>query len=46
MLMTITNNLQLKRLEEKVFTIDPGALFIVENSFNVIGSNFGKRKMY
>jgi len=46
MLMTITNNLQLKRLEEKVFEIDPKALFIVENSFNVIGSTFGKRKMY
>lgn len=46
MLMTITNNLQLKRLEEKVFDIDPEALFIVEDSFNVIGSNFGKRKMY
>lgn len=46
MLMTITNNLQLKRLEEKVFDIDPDALFIVENSFDVIGSNFGKRKMY
>ncbi|TKB25385.1 YitT family protein [Desulfopila sp. IMCC35006] len=46
MLMTITNNLQLKRIEEIVFDIDPDALFIVENSFNVIGSNFGKRKMY
>lgn len=46
MLMTITNNLQLKRLEEKVFDVDPNALFIVENSFNVLGSNFGKRKMY
>lgn len=46
MLMTITNNLRLKRLEDKVFAIDPDALFIVENSFNVIGSNFGKRKMY
>lgn len=46
MVMTITNNLRLKRLEEKVFEIDPDALFIVENSFNVIGSNFGKRKMY
>lgn len=46
MLMTITNNLQLKRLEEKVFDIDPDALFIVENSFNVIGSSFGKRKLY
>jgi uncharacterized membrane-anchored protein YitT (DUF2179 family) len=46
MIMTITNNLQLKRLEEKVFEIDSQALFIVENSFNVIGSNFGKRKIY
>ncbi len=46
MVMTITNNLQLKRLEEKVFEIDPQALFVVENSFNVIGSNFGKRKIY
>ena len=46
MLMTITNNLQLKRLEEKVFTADPNALFIVENSFNVIGWSFGKRKIY
>ena len=46
MLMTITNNLQLKRLEEKVFTVDPDALFIVENSFNVIGSSYGRRKIY
>ena len=46
MVMTITNNLQLKRLEEKVFDIDPQALFVVENSFNVIGSNFGKLKIY
>ncbi len=46
MVMAITNNLQLKRLEEKVFGIDPHALFIVENSFDVIGSTFGKRKIY
>ena len=46
MVMTITNNLQLKRLENKVFSIDQEALFIVENSFNVIGSGLGKRKMY
>jgi uncharacterized membrane-anchored protein YitT (DUF2179 family) len=46
MLMTVTNNLQVKRLEEKVFSIDPNALFIVENSFNVIGAQFGKRKIY
>ncbi len=46
MIMTITNNLQLKKLEDTVFTIDEHALFVVENSFNVLGSNFGKRKMY
>jgi len=46
MVMTITNNLQLKRLENKVFNIDQEALFIVENSFHVIGSGLGKRKMY
>jgi len=46
MVMTITNNLQLKRLENRVFTIDADALFIVENSFNVIGADLGKRKMY
>ena len=46
MVMTVTNNLQLKRLEEKVFNVDPNALFIVENSFNVIGSSFNKRKIY
>ncbi len=46
MIMTVTNNLQLKRLEEKVFNVDPNALFIVENSFNVIGSSFNKRKIY
>lgn len=45
-LMAITNNIQLKKLEEQVFTIDPDALFIVENSFDVIGSSFRKRKMY
>ena len=45
-LMTITNNIQLKRLEEKVFTIDSDALFIVENSYDVIGSSFKNRKIY
>ncbi len=45
-LMTITNNLLLKRLEEAVFTIDDQALFIVENSYDVIGSHFNKRKIY
>ncbi len=45
-LMAITNNIQLKKLEELVFTIDDEALFIVENSYDVIGSSFGKRKIY
>jgi len=45
-LMAITNNIQLKKLEETVFSIDEHALFIVENSFDVIGSSFRKRKIY
>lgn len=45
-LMTVINNVQLKRLEEIVFTEDNNALFIVENTFNVIGSTFSKRKIY
>jgi uncharacterized membrane-anchored protein YitT (DUF2179 family) len=45
-LMTITNNIMLKRIEEAVFTIDEHALFIVEDSYDVIGSNFQKRKIY
>jgi len=45
-LMAITNNIQLKKLESVVFAVDEHALFIVENSFNVIGSTFGKRKLY
>jgi uncharacterized membrane-anchored protein YitT (DUF2179 family) len=45
-LMTVINNIQLKRLEELVFTHDPHALFIVENTFTVIGSTFAKRKIY
>ncbi|MCK9275894.1 MAG: YitT family protein [Syntrophales bacterium] len=44
--LTVINNIQLKRLEEIVFTIDPRALFIVENTFSVIGSNLARRKVY
>lgn len=36
-LMTVANNLQLKRLEEVVFDVDRNALFIVENTFAVRG---------
>ncbi len=45
-LMTVINNIQLKRLEELVFTHDPKALFIVENTFSVLGSSFSRRKIY
>ena len=45
-ILTITSNMMLKRLEEAVFTIDPGAMFIVENTFAVIGTGFSKRKVY
>jgi len=42
----VINNIQLKRLEEIVFTVDDYALFIVENTFNVLGSTFSRRKIY
>lgn len=45
-LMTVINNIQLKRLEEIVFTHDPLALFIVENTFTVLGGGFSRRKIY
>jgi uncharacterized membrane-anchored protein YitT (DUF2179 family) len=45
-ILTVINNIQLKRLEEIVFTIDETALFIAENSFSVIGSNLARRKIY
>lgn len=44
--MTVVNNIQLKKLEEITFTQDPQALFIVENTFTVLGSSFSKRKIY
>lgn len=45
-LLTVVNNIQLKRLEEITFSHDPQALFIVENTFTVLGSSFSKRKIY
>ncbi len=45
-LMIVINNIQLKRLEEIVFTADEHALFIVENTFSVLGSTFSRRKIY
>ena len=45
-IMTVVNNYQLKRLEEAVFHIDSDAFFITENTFNVIGKGFSRRKQY
>ncbi len=45
-LLTVINNYQLKRMEEAVFTIDPDAFFITENTFNVLGKDFSRRKVY
>lgn len=42
--MVVINNIQHKRLEEIVFTIDEYALFIVENTFSVLGSTLSRRK--
>jgi uncharacterized membrane-anchored protein YitT (DUF2179 family) len=44
--LTVINNLQLKRLEELVFNTDAQAFLIVENTLNVIGRGFSKRKTY
>ena len=42
-LLTVTNNLTLRRLEAVVFEIDPQALFMVENTFYVAGANFKRQ---
>ncbi len=45
-ILTVVNTFQIKRIEEIVFTIDPGAFLITENTFNVLGEGFSKRKIY
>ncbi|GAB6111113.1 YitT family protein [Desulfomicrobium salsuginis] len=44
--MTVVNNVQQKKLEELIFTLDPDAFVIFENTFNVIGKGFSRRKVY
>jgi uncharacterized membrane-anchored protein YitT (DUF2179 family) len=44
--MTVVNNVQQKKLEELIFTQDPDAFVILENTFNVIGKGFSRRKVY
>ena len=42
--MTITNNFALRYLEDMVYSIDPHALFAVENTFYVTGSQYPRKK--
>lgn len=44
--LTMLNNLELKRLEEIVYDIDPGAFTIMGSGFNVLGQGFSERKVY
>ncbi len=46
LVMTVVHNYQLKRIEETVFNIDPDAFMIIENTFNVLGKGFSRRKVY
>jgi uncharacterized membrane-anchored protein YitT (DUF2179 family) len=45
-LLTVVHSLQLKRLEELVFSIDEHAFVILGNTFNVSGTGFSNRKVY
>ncbi len=45
-ILTVIHNIQLKRLEEAVFANDADAFMITENTFNVFGKGFSKRKVY
>ncbi len=45
-IFTVVNTFQIKRIEEIAFTIDPDAFLIAENTFNVLGKGFSKRKVY
>ena len=45
-ILTVVNSYQIKRVEEIAFTVDPDAFFIMENTANVLGGGFAKRKMY
>ncbi len=45
-ILMVANNFQLKRIEEIAFGLDPDAFLITENTFNVLGKGFSKRKVY
>ncbi len=45
-ILTVVHNYQLKRVEEAALSIDPDAFVITENTFNVLGRGFSRRKVY
>ncbi|WP_299979270.1 YitT family protein [Desulfobacula sp.] len=45
-IMTVANTFQIKRIEEIAFSVDPDAFLITENTFNVLGKGFSRRKVY
>ncbi len=45
-ILTVANTYQIKRIEEIVFNIDSDAFMITENTFNVLGKGFSRRKVY
>lgn len=44
-ILTVTNNIMLRRLENMVFEIDERALFIVENTFYVSGAKYPRKSV-
>lgn len=46
MVYSITDNLRLRELERLVFSIDPDAVLVVENTFSVLGGSIGRTKEY
>lgn len=45
-ILTMISSIQLKRLEELVYTLDPDAFFIMGSGFHVLGQGFSSRKVY
>ena len=45
-MLTVISSIQLKRLEELVFSVDPDAFFIMGSGFHVQGRGFSSKKVY
>lgn len=45
-ILTMVASIQLKRLEELIYTIDPQAFTIMGSGFHVLGQGFSSRKIY